>query len=212
MRFATLTAALALAAAAPAFAQDPQGGMTDAQRQEASEGLRQLDAHMALVAEQLGIEIEPFAPILEPLIEQANRQLPAGDDYDFDVSYNFDFLPLKPTTDPAEIRPIHADAQACAAATGRRVIRFERLTTAGGQGHRCVTTGAGDEADQWTLTSDTLLRLPDRQIGVQSGGVAAADDPARAAEVIALQADALTEVAVAFDGRVIDAFLKITPP
>lgn len=211
MRFAALTAALALAAA-PAFAQDPQGGLTEAERQETSEALLQLDAQMALAAQQLGIEITPFAPILQPLIDEASRNLPPGDDYDFDLTYSFDFLPLKPTTDPAEIRPIHADAEACAAATGRRVIRFERLTTAGGRGHRCVTTGAGDEADEWTLTSDTLLRLPDRQIGVQSGGVAAADDPARAAQVIELQADALTDVAVALDGRVVEAFLKVTPP
>ena len=100
MRFATLAAALALAAAAPAFAQDPQGGLTEAERQETSEALLQLDAHMAVLAEQLGIEVTPFAPILAPLMEDVNRALPPGDDYDFDVSYNFDFLPLKPTTDP----------------------------------------------------------------------------------------------------------------
>lgn len=215
MRIVLLAAASAVLAVTSAHAQEADPNtLTPEEKAEIAEGMAVLDEQLARMAAQLGVEFPRLAPLLTPLAEEVQAGLPLGDDYSFDIDYDLHFKPLTAETPAADLLPLQADAQACVAAAGsdRRVIHFSRLTVTGGQGHRCASIGPDSLSGDWTYRSHAVVRTADRQISVTSAGIATSEDVARARAVIEGQTDRLTDIAVAFDQRVVETFMTVRTP
>ncbi|MBU2168638.1 MAG: hypothetical protein KKF88_12460 [Alphaproteobacteria bacterium] len=146
---------------------------------------RQLDESFAALAEQFGVESFSIRPMMTALLGDVFEDLPDEGDYAFTV--DFEMYGMTDTAglgageaDEGErkLRPVYADAQACAAANRDiPVIRFERVEMNGLSGHRCTVSGQSpDFEDAWVYVSWLVLTGPEAYLEVTTGAAVASEE------------------------------------
>jgi hypothetical protein len=146
---------------------------------------RQLDESFAALAERFGVESFSIRPMMTALLGDVFEDLPDEGDYAFTVDFE-----MYGVTDTAglgageadegerKLRPVYADAQACAAANRDiPVIRFERVEMNGLSGHRCTVSGQSpDFEDAWVYVSWLVLEGPHAYLEVTTGAAVASEE------------------------------------
>lgn len=175
MRGMAMIAGMAVLALAPmAMAQQaeppaPSASGLDADDMAELHGMvEQLNASLATLAEQMGVEAFDFGPVFLPLFEQAFPELP--EDADAGFSIGFEINSSRTTAETLEAdedgRVVFGDAAACIARWPYlSVTRFERLSTETGPGHLCVAQGpAEDDPAVWVMVADYFVEGAQRRL------------------------------------------------
>jgi hypothetical protein len=170
------------------------------------EAVDQLDAEMARLAESLGVETPPLAPLMKNLTTTLFYGLPDDDDFSFAIGFRFSSERIEGDELDPGLPEVLADADACAAANpGLSVLRFERLHRDGVPGHRCILTGPDDDdPGSHVWVSVTVMADDARHLENRVAAAASSDTAGRAAEVIASQTSTLARMAEELDGTTAD--------
>ena len=169
----------------PVEAPATQDGLTDDDLALIDDLARQLDDSFAALGEQFGVESFSIRPMMTALLGDVFKGLPDEGDYAFTVDFE-----MYGVTDTAglgageanegerKLRPVYADAQACAAANRNiPVIRFERVEMNGLSGHRCTVSGQSpDFEDAWVYVSWLVLTGPEAYLEVTTGAAVASEE------------------------------------
>jgi hypothetical protein len=198
-----LAGAALLSAPQPAAAQIVAVSAED--QAAVREAVSQLDAEMARLAESLGVEAPPLAPLMKNLTTTLFHGLP-DDDFSFAIGFRFRSERIEGGEPDAALPSVLPDSGACAAANpGLSVVRFERLDRDGLTGHRCILSGPDeDDPNAHALVSVTVMVDGRRHLENRVAGAASSDMPGRAAEVITSQTTTLSRLAEGMDRTTAD--------
>lgn len=183
---------------------------------------RQLDESFAALAEQFGVESFSIRPMMTALLGDVFEDLPDEGDYAFTV--DFETYGMTDTAglgageaDEGErkLRPVYADAQACAAANRNiPVIRFERVEMNGLSGHRCTVSGQSpDFEDAWVYVSWLVLMGPEAYLEVTTGAAVASEENgyALSSQIGSERLTELNVMAAQIEALAVDTYLDGEP-
>jgi hypothetical protein len=183
---------------------------------------RQLDESFAALAEQFGVESFSIRPMMTALLGDVFEDLPDEGDYAFTV--DFEMYGMTDTAglgageaDEGErkLRPVYADAQACAAANRNiPVIRFERVEMNGLSGHRCTVSGQSpDFEDAWVYVSWLVLMGPEAYLEVTTGAAVASEENgyALSSQIGSERLTELNVMAAQIEALAVDTYLDGEP-
>jgi hypothetical protein len=199
-----LAGAALLSAPQPAAAQIVAVSAED--QAAVREAVSQLDAEMARLAESLGVEAPPLAPLMKNLTTTLFHGLPDDDDLSFAIGFRLRSERIEGGEPDAALPSVLPASGACAAANpGLSVVRFERLDRDGLTGHRCILSGPDeDDPNAHALVSVTVMVDGRRHLENRVAGAASSDMPGRAAEVITSQTTTLSRLAEEMDRTTAD--------
>jgi hypothetical protein len=147
----------------------------DAGTEDADALIAEMDATLPMLARLAGRPAPPsMGPIFRPLFTAALEERPEAPEGSLIIGFDLN-------ANPNERAELLADVAACAALRpGSVVLRFRRFVEGEVEGHECVLTGPGEEADYdgWTLLYETVTNGPGGRLNARFGAAAVAESGA----------------------------------